>query len=220
MARNMKKAQKSAEKRKKRELLIRQEKARAKASTQGGSQEKIQLLNHCDRLPIWECVISQGWGKRGLAHILMVRDRGDGALLVGGYFVDFWCVGLKACAAIPSVAKDEYANNVRNNIFNDDVEFEPIEPGVALALVEGAIAYAAEYGFRPNRHWPEARKLFRGIEPIPTGLTFGVDGKPCLVLRDRDSLAGAQARLERRLPDGAYLLVDERSADTGGATED
>lgn len=220
MARNMKKAQKSAEKRKKRELLIRQEKARAKASMQGGNQEKVQLLSHCESLPIWECVISQGWEQRGLAHILMVRDRGDGALLVGGYFVDFWCVGLKACAAIPSVAKNEYATKVRNNIFNDDVEFEPIEPGVALALVEGAIAYAGEYGFRPSRHWPEARKVFRGVEPIPTGLVFGVDGKPCLVLRDRDSLHGAQARLARRLPDGAYLLVDERSAEARGTTED
>ncbi|MDF1554018.1 MAG: hypothetical protein P1P84_13190 [Deferrisomatales bacterium] len=211
MARDAKRTQKAAQKRRQRQQLVQQEKTRRRAQEQGHGSGAVE--RRMEDLPVEECVISKGWRERGLAHILLARDLGNGHLLVGGYFVDLLCVGLKDCAAIPRVEKDEYATKVKFSIFNDEVEFEPLEPGVARAVVEGAIAYAGELGFRPNRRWPEAQKVFRGIDPQPNGLEFGRDGKPFLVLRKGDNLQGAQARLQRKLPDGAYRIVDQRSVD-------
>ncbi|HSH69285.1 MAG TPA: hypothetical protein VK997_05165 [Deferrisomatales bacterium] len=208
MARDAKRTQKAAQKRRQRQQSVQQEKTRRRAQEQGHGSGAVE--RRMEDLPVDECVISKGWRERGLAHILLARDLGNGHLLVGGYFVDLLCVGLKDCAAIPRVEKDEYANKVKFSIFNDEVEFEPLEPGVARAIVEGAIAYADELGFHPNRRWSEARKVFRGIDPQPDGLEFGRDGKPCLVLRKGDNLQGAQRRLQRKLADGAYQIVDQR----------
>lgn len=217
MARDAKRTQKAAEKRRQRQQLVQQEKTRRRAQEQG--QGTGTAVNSMEELPVAECVISKGWRERGLAHILLTRDRGDGHLLVGGFFVDLLCVGLKDCAAIPRVEKDEYANKVKFSIFNDEVEFEPVEPGVARALVEGAIAFADGLGFHPNRRWPAARKVFRGIDPQPHGLEFGRAGKPCLVLRDGDSLKGAQARLQRKRSEDEYRVVDQRTG-RGSDSED
>lgn len=208
MARDAKRAQKAAEKRRQRQRQVRQDKTRRRTETQ--EQGSGNLVRRVENLPVEECVISKGWRDRGVAHILLARRRGDGQLLVGGFFVDLLCVGLKDCAVIPEVDRDEYANNVKDNIFNDAVEFEPVEPGVARAVVEGAMAFAGELGFRPNRRWTEARKLFGTIAAQPEGLEFGRDGKPCLVLRDGENLRGAQARLQRKLGEGGFQIVDER----------
>lgn len=215
MARDAKRTQKAAEKRRQRQQLVQQEKSRRRAQEQG--QVTGAAASCMEELPVDECVISKGWQERGLAHILLARDRGDGHLVVGGYFVDLLCVGLKDCASIPRVEKDEYANKVKFSIFNDEVEFEPMDPGVARALVEGAISFADGLGFHPNRRWPVARKVFRGIDPQPDGLEFGRGGKPCLVLRDGDNLQGAQARLQRKLADSAYQIVDQRSVGGSGS---
>ena len=209
MVRDAKRAQKAAEKRRQRQQLVKQEKTRRRSQDQGdGSGESVR---RAENLPVAECVISKGWRERGLAHILLARDRGDGHLLVGGYFVDLLCVGLKDCAVIPRVEKEEYSNKVKFSIFNDEVEFESVEPGVARALVEGAIAFADTQGFRPNRRWSEAHKVFGEIDPQAEGLEFGRDGKPCLVLRDGENHKGALARLQRKLAEGEYQIIDERS---------
>lgn len=205
MGRDAKGAQKAAQKRKLREQRVRQAKAKRRSREQETGNRR--LLVRAAEFPLEECVISKGWQERGLAHILLARRRPDGNLMVGGYYVDTLCLGLKDTAVMPSVAGDEYQQQIKPNLFNDPVEFEACDPGLARAVVEGAVEFAARYGFRPNKRWSESMRMLDGIEPRGEGITFGRDAKPCLLLREGENLKGALARLERQVGSGGYTVV-------------
>ena len=205
MAREGRAAQRAAVKRKQREREVREVLARRRAAAQGSRK----TISSAPDLPIYECVMSRGWQERGLAHILLVRRLPSGKLLVGGYYVDTLCLGLKDSAVMPSVGEDEYRSNVKPNLFNDPIEFEDCDPGVARAVVEGAIEFASRFGFKPNRRWEESSTLWKGIEPKAEGITFGRDGKACLVKRGGDKATGAIARLERKAGPGNFIVQEE-----------
>jgi hypothetical protein len=207
MGKDAKRAQKAAQKRKAREKLVTQTKARRRARQEGSGERS--LLTQLGTFPVYECVISKGWRDRGLAHILLARRAPDGTLLAGGYYVDVLCVGLKDTAVISKLSDEDYRERVKPNVFNDPVEFEPCQPGLARALVEGAIAFAETAGLRPNKRWNESRRVFDGIDPEPGGLEFGRNGRPCLVIRKGENWAAVRARLDRKLGVGKYEVRQE-----------
>jgi hypothetical protein len=85
------------------------------------------------------------------------------------------------------------------------VEFEPCDPPLARAVVEGAIGFADRFGFRPNKRWDETRRVLEGIEP-GGDVAFGREGRPCLVVRKGENAAGPAARLERTAGPGNYTI--------------
>ncbi len=204
MARDNRAARKAAERRRNRQKKIQEAKARQRAAREGKGARS--LLARARELPVVDCVISRGWRDRGLAHILIARQEEEGNLLVGGYYVDTLCTGLKDSAVIPNLAPDEYHGRVKDSLFNDPVEFEPCDPGLARAVVEGAIAFAGRFGFKPNRRWDDAKRCFSGIEPKTDGISFGRDGQPCLVVRPGDNTTAVKARLDRVLGEGNYRV--------------
>ncbi|GAB4257150.1 MAG: hypothetical protein Kow0092_03820 [Deferrisomatales bacterium] len=206
MARDAKRAQRQAQKRRQRERRVREHKARQRTLAQGRGNRN--WVAECGDWPVEECVISKGWQERGLAHILLARRTPEGTLLVGGYYVDTLCVGLKDTAVLPNLDPGEYQERIKPQIFNDPVEFEPCSPEVARAVVEGAVEFAARYGFRPAKRWEESRRVFDGVEARAEGLAFGKGGKPCLVLRNDPAERAARARLERTAGPGNYEVVE------------
>jgi hypothetical protein len=204
MSMDERRRRKAAEKRKHREKRVAQEKARQRGAGEGGSHASPPVS--VGDLPLGECVISKGWKERGLAHLLLTRRQPDGKLLVGGWYVDTFCLGLKDCAVIPNVEEGEYQENLKPNLFNDDVTFEPCKPAFARALVEGAIAFAGQYGFKPAKRWEQSRPLFVEEAAGSSRITFGKGGKPCYVKRGETNAQGILARLERKVGPGNYLV--------------
>ncbi len=211
MARDAKRAQRAAQKRREREKRLRMERARRMGKAPELTRRR--LLEMAKDLPLLECLISRGWRERGLAHILLARTAPNGRILAAGYYVDLLCLGLKDTAVFPNLAPEEYEQSIKPNVFNDPVELEPCEPGVARAVIEGAIEFAGRFGLKPNKRWSESRRLLAGIEPAGDGIVFGRDGKPCLVLRRGENLTGPRRRLERVLGPGKFLI--ETPADEG-----
>jgi len=207
MGKDAKRAQKAALKRKAREKRVHEEKVRRRAQGEGAGERS--LLSRVGGFPVHECVISKGWQERGLAHVLLARRDPDGALVVGGYYVDTLCVGLKDTAVMPNLSEEDYQERVKPNVFNDPVEFEPCPAGVARAVVEGAVAFAEAAGLRPNKRWSESHRLFDGIDPEPKGIRFGRDGKPLLVVRKGENSAAVRARLDRKLGSDGYEFRQE-----------
>lgn len=209
MTRDARSAQRVAEKRKKRERLVREEKAKRKAGqVQSGVKRGAERAGD---LPIVECVISKGWQERGLAHILLVRREREKRVTAAGYYVDLLCLGLKSTALLPNMEEEEYRRSIKPNVFTDPVEFENCLPSVAKAVVLGSIEFAEKYGFRPNKRWPQTKYFLEGIEADFDSVTFGRDGNPCLVVRRNESAAGAIARLERTAGPGNYTVVEAPS---------
>lgn len=209
MSMDERRRRKAAEKRKSREKRVAREKARLRGAGEGQDAPPVVVGD----LPLGECVISKGWKERGLAHLLLTRRQPDGKLLVGGWYVDTFCLGLKDCAVIPNVEEGEYQENLKPNIFHDAVTFEPCKPAFARALVEGAIDFAGQYGFKPAKRWEQSRPLF-GEEAVSGGsrLSFGKDGKPCYVKRGETNAQGILARLERKAGPGNYLVEESAEA--------
>jgi len=207
MAKDPKRSQKAALKRKAREKRVDEAKARRRSLGEGaGARSRSAAV---ETYPVEEAVISKGWRERGLAHILISRRAPDGSLVVGGYYVDTLCVGLKATAVLPDLTDQDYQERVKPNVFNDPVEFEPCSPGLARAVVEGAIGFAENMGLRPHKRWAESQRVFDGIVPEAGGLEFGRDGKPCLVVRGGENVNGVRARLDRTVGAGNYELRRE-----------
>lgn len=207
MAKGRRRDQRAALKRKERERRVGGEKAKRRGLQEGGGLRAA--LEKCRELPIEECVISKGWRESGLAHVLMVRQAGGEKLIVGGYYVDILCVGLKDTAVIRDITKADYTERVKPNVFKDHVEFESCDPGLARAVVEGAISFAERFGFQPNKRWSESKLLLRGIRSAEGEISFGRSGKPCLVVRSGENPAVVQKRLERYAGEGNYLIVYE-----------
>ena len=170
-------------------------------------------IERAETLPLAECVISRGWKERGFAHILLARRVAADELVVGAYYVDLLCLGLRDTAVLGPLDPEEYQGTVKSTLFNDPVDFEACEPGVALGVIEGAIAYAARYGFRPNKRWPQSRRLFVGIQATDPDVQCGRDGKPCLVLKPGEDVTGPRRRLERLLGPGGFIVEDRTRAD-------
>ena len=204
MSRDAKRQQKAAQKRKKREQQVQKTRARQRAAEQG-SGVSVQI-NKASEHPITECLVSKGWEKRGLAHVLLTRQLPEGTLMVGGFYVDTLCLGLKDCAALPGVAAEEYESNIKPSIFNDDVEFKKCDPALARAIVEGAVAFADQFGFKPPKRWKEAQHIFDGVGEVKKKPTFGQEGKPCFVHRGETNAQSIIARLERKAGEGNYLV--------------
>ncbi|TLN23354.1 hypothetical protein FDZ71_03080, partial [bacterium] len=163
MAIDARRRQKAAEKRKKREKSVKVAKAKARAMNEGVGMEAV--LARAGEFPIVECVISKGWEERGLAHILLARKLPNERLLVGGWYVDTLCLGIKDAAVLPGIEPADYESRIKPEIFHDKVEFEPCEPELALKITSGAADFADKIGFRPNKRWGESRHLFAGLEP-------------------------------------------------------
>jgi len=215
MGKNASSAERAARKRREREARVKAGKVRRRTAREAIASRSKQI--RVGDLPVHDCVVSRGWSDSGLAHILMARQETDGNVVVGGYYVDILCVGLKDSAVVRGVSAKEYEERVKPNIFKDIVQFENCDPGVAKGIVEGAMLFAEKFGFRPNRRWEESKTILDGIVPKPEGLAFGRGGKPCLVVRKSDSVNAALRKLDRFAGAGNYTVVREVSDE--GETE-
>jgi len=206
MSKDAKQRQKAALKRKKREQKKNEIKVKQRSSIVGGAA--APTIKSLADLPIHECVISKGWEERGLAHILLAKELPNGKIVVGGWYLDIFAMGVKDSALLPGLDLSEYEERIKPNIFNDDVEFEDCDPALAVALVDGAAEYGEKLGFRPNKRWEESRSIFAGITPAEDLPAFGKEGKPCYVKRGETNSAAIIARLTRSVGEGNFTVVE------------
>jgi len=202
------KAAKKAAKRKNLKKQIKAAKANEKVKKSGPSVKS--LLAKAQELEIHECVLSDGWRENGFAHILLARKIPEGGLLVGGYYVDTLCAGLKSTAAM-TTSLEAYESQIKPGIFNDEVNLKPCDPGLVVAIIKGAVEFSAKYGFKPHKRWIESQPVLAGIEPKADGVEFGKDGKPCVRADHTDNLRGVLNRLERTAGAGNYTVMEAAS---------
>lgn len=165
----------------------------------------------CRRMTRYEAFIEKNWREHGLAHLLVVRKRGEGSADLGVFLVDTWCLGVKDAygeSDVPGALVDEL---VEERL--PEETREGIHPACAKKLIEGAIAYAENLGFAPHRDYRKARRVLSGIEAslCPTDFTFGRDGRPCYLRGPDDSderVDRVLARLDARCGPDGYDFVD------------
>jgi len=116
------------------------------------------IIYNARNYPIYECLIGSSWKKRGMANILLSRQQPDGNLIFGVYLVDIFCLGLKNTFCHANFSMSKYEEDLKVRIYREQI---PVECPVDLAhqIIYGAIDYASELGFKPQKDFKLSRYI-------------------------------------------------------------
>ena len=156
-------------------------------------------------LPISECWISPDWENVGLCTVTVGRQHINGNTTLGIYLVDTYCLGLKNTSVMFSKSALEY-NDFLDKIFSPHGGKEPIDYVLAHNIIFGAIAYAEDLGFKPEKDWALSEFILEeDTEDIELmDIKFGKDGKPLFISGPFDNVAKITTRLEQSVGKGNF----------------
>lgn len=134
---------------------------------------------------------------KGLATITVSRRQPDGALVFGVYLVDILCLGVKNTFCNADLPMSRYRIDLVERGYRDD---DPIPCPLDLAhhIIYGAIDYARQFGFEPQRDFMLSQCVLeeRGsLEPVE-GVEFGREGKPLYIAGPDDNVPRILKQLE------------------------
>jgi tetratricopeptide (TPR) repeat protein len=164
-------------------------------------------------LPIHDSRAPKDLFESGLGMVFLTRTLPGGELAISAFLVDTFCLGVKN-AFYRVVSTQEYEQIAQQ------FDLEKIHPSCLRKLVEGAIDYALELGFKPHSDYAGAARLFGNIEAsvCPVRFSYGKDGKPCYISGPDDSPAHSRRILDilkRRLGAEGFSFMT-----ASGATAD
>ncbi len=185
-------------------------KAPAKPQQQASPKNYI-LSGRARALPIAECWISSDWKEQGLVTIVVARQHTTGNMTFGIYLLDIYCLGLKNTNAIFSKPHYEYEELLENMYSRHEDGRERIDYVLAHNIIYGAIAYAEDLGFKPEKDWSLSQFILEedtdDIELIE--VEFGKDGKPLFISGPYDNVNAIIAKLNKSVGADNYHYVAE-----------
>ena len=139
------------------------------------SATSAPAVSGCWASPGWSAGLSVDAG-RGWPD----RARPGGDVVVGGYLVDTYCLGVKDALPPRRLSERRLPGFLRQYFgnYDDPSVAAPIE--LARHLVWGGVEYARGLGFEPH---PDLRRVAGHLGPLtePCAIGFGCDGKPTYV---------------------------------------
>jgi hypothetical protein len=160
-------------------------------------------------LPIYECLISEGWEDAGICNVVVTRKHKTGNITVGIYLIDMFLLGLKDTHYQFNITPGEYDDLGYNNAAMEKCDYV-----LAHNIIYGAIAYAEDYGFKPYKDFAVTQFILEEdderVELME--IEFGLDGMPCFMPGPYDDAAKIKsitATLERTAGPGNFEIYDE-----------
>ena len=182
-------------------------KAPAKPQQQMSPKNYI-LSGRARKLPIAECWISTDWKDHGMCTIVVARQHTNGNMTFGVYLLDTYCLGLKNTNAVFSKPAYEY-EDILETMFSQHPDKMKIDYVLAHNIIYGAIAYAEDLGFKPEKDWALSQFILEedteDIELIE--VEFGKDGKPCFINGPFDNINSVLAKLNKSIGEGNYEFI-------------
>ena len=191
---------------KKRQKKVAQKRKPHRSLIERSPTQRIRMAR---MLPVEECLINRGWKESGMAHILLSRKQPDGDLTFASYLVDVFCLGLKDTMCNVDMSSSRLNRELKAMFYGDDPAMS-CSPHLANQIIYGAIEYAAELGFRPNRDFRHSQYVLEERDPAQEvyDVSFGKDGKPFFISGPHDDARRIIAMLERKLGrDGFDFMV-------------
>ncbi|ODS32967.1 MAG: hypothetical protein SCARUB_01906 [Candidatus Scalindua rubra] len=163
------------------------------------------IIKNARVLLVHEYLINPQWKEEGMASILISRKQTDGKQAFGTYMVDIFCLGLKNTFCNANMTLDEYENNFKEKIYRLTSYIE-CDIDLAHQIIYGAIDFARELGFEPQRDFKLSRYLLE--EPsekyYSSDLKFGMDGKPYYIAGPDDNAEYVIRKLSMKIADGNF----------------
>lgn len=153
--------------------------------------------------PEWADVKPRGGRPGGLAAVLVVRDHRGHRVSVCGYLVDVYCLGVKDTLGPRLMHELALGEFVRQYfaVFRAPPQAAPLE--LAQHLVLGAVEYARALGFEPSPTL-QATRGHLGPWEEPSGIRFGLDGRPFFVQGPRDDAGQVLRTLRASVGEGNF----------------
>ena len=201
MVRDEAKRQKKLLKKRQHDRLRKQHLAEVVPFAMLSPKQKLRLAR---RFPIHECLINPSWQEQGLVTILMSRRQPDDHLAFGVFLVDIFCLGLKNTFANVDFSESRYVREVVGRVYEQQ-ESEPCDSELAQQIIYGAIAYAKQFGFKPNKDFRLFQHVLDTAESIrPSDIEFGKDDKPFFVSGPDDNVQKILNQLQATAGEGQY----------------
>ncbi|MBF0471957.1 MAG: hypothetical protein HQL48_11375 [Gammaproteobacteria bacterium] len=191
MALSAKQKQKKTERKKQKRKMA---KPLTRLSQQGPSAHSYA------RYPLHECLVPPDLFDNGIGVIVISRSLPDDAIAAAVFLVDTYCLGVKN-AYFTLLDREYYDGGFKEELYDGyaDGEFQRTHPSCAMKIIEGAKAYAAEYGFQPHKDYHKAIPLLKGIDPAacPVKYDFGHKGKPFYIQGPHESDSDTRRIMKR-----------------------
>ena len=173
-----------------------------KKSTNKQQQQQISPANYiiqaARKVPIYECLINEGWEEGGIAQIFVARKKQSGNIILGVYIVDTFCLGLKNTMFQHSMSEYEYEQHKKQISRNTEMAWEKLSPNTCFNIVYGAIEYAEDLGFMPNKDFSITEYILDDVESLEfEEIEFGRDGKPYYFAGPYDDTSKVIAKLKK-----------------------
>lgn len=162
--------------------------------------------------PVYQCWEPIGFfgGVPGIGPVIITRKAEHHRILMAVFLVDIFCLGVKD-AFIRLLSEEEYRQHIK--LTKNQQPLKKISPERARKLVEGAEAYAGQFGLKPHKDYQAAKKIFGDIDvsACPDTFEFGHNGKPFYVAGPYDTPA-FQRRVMKALqestgPEGSDFIL-------------
>lgn len=172
-------------------------------------------------LPLFKCLVNDGWEEDGLAHITIARRHINGNITFCAYLVDLKCLGIKDSFYdfnIPEADFDEFVDKL-----SDNFELSEVDYALAHNIIHAGWEYAEEIGFKPCKTFLSTTMYMLEEDNdditlinIPCG---GEDGKPLFIqgpLEDDAMANQILSQLQKNVGAGNFdymLQVDDMPSD-------
>jgi hypothetical protein len=171
--------------------------------------------------PIHECLVPDNLFESGIGQITISRRSPSGEIGISAFIVDVYCLGVKN--ALFTIADDhKYQTEIRPSFTQSHgIEFENVHPTCARKIIEGAVDYAAELGFKAHTDYRKYKTIFGDIDKsaCPVKYTFGKEGKPFYINGPNESQKQSEqiiSQLEKKCGKGNYDYIMGLSDDMFG----
>jgi len=163
-------------------------------------------------LPLYKCLVNEGWDEDGLAQITISRRHSNGNITFCSYLVDLKCLGVKDTLYdfnIPEVHFEQVVERMAQAY-----ELIEIEYPLAHNIIHAGWEFGEEIGFKAHKDFLSITQymLEEDSDAIPIiNIKCGdFDGKPLFVQGPLEDDAAANriiAQLEKNVGHGNYRFI-------------
>jgi len=165
-----------------------------KSPTQGKQTPEKYLRTQARKLPIYECLINNGWDQSMMANILVTRKHSNGRYSSAVYLVDLYCLGVKGSEFFFNQREEEFTD-FKNEFYPDDF-FKTVDYTLIHNIIFAGIEFAEEYGFAPCKEFTKNTQFLLeedtdDIEVIE--IECGSDDMPVIIVGKDNKLESEKA---------------------------